>query len=273
MIFIINNKIIYDQENHTLKNSDDPSRFFNLTLPVSLCLSLLIKNKGEIVSHNDFIAEVWQSRGMHTNVSTLYQNISLLRKSFRTVGYEENIINTFSKKGFSIIADIEPFETTKEHAEQTQQTQQTQQNANANQPQEYQPETEDTSVQETFSVHLFKSKKTYLFIMTVIFYFIILSLFSYKKTSQFSFKKYTEITTINSLCHIMRNDAHESNDIFFDFLKTNTLSCSSEEWWYITNTPPNKRFSLIQCARPMDDSGQKNGCRSSYYAGFKKNEN
>ena len=52
--------------------------------------------------------EVWRKHGMEVTVNTLYQNISILRKTLKRVGVDENIIITVPKKGITLSARVEP---------------------------------------------------------------------------------------------------------------------------------------------------------------------
>lgn len=70
--------------------------------------------------------EVWRKHGMEVTVNTLYQNISILRKTLKRVGIEENIIITVPKKGITLTAQIEErsdkkFAPTPPHLAPTQQ--------------------------------------------------------------------------------------------------------------------------------------------------------
>ncbi len=51
--------------------------------------------------------EVWRKHGMEVTVNTLYQNISILRKTLKRVGIDENIIITVPKKGITLSAQVE----------------------------------------------------------------------------------------------------------------------------------------------------------------------
>lgn len=51
-----------------------------LNSPAGRCLLLLIDRAGSIVTQQEFLDIVWQSRGMLVSSNTYYQNISILRK-------------------------------------------------------------------------------------------------------------------------------------------------------------------------------------------------
>ncbi|YCH31082.1 winged helix-turn-helix domain-containing protein [Erwinia sp. D4-22] len=108
MFYCINNNVIFDPLKHTLTSSKFyPEKDTKLNQPTSRCLSLLIERKGCVITQEDFMNEVWRKHGMEVTVNTLYQNISILRKTLKRVGIDENIIITVPKKGITLSAQVE----------------------------------------------------------------------------------------------------------------------------------------------------------------------
>ncbi|URQ61288.1 winged helix-turn-helix domain-containing protein [Pantoea alhagi] len=108
MLYCINNNVIFDPLKHTLTSSKFyPEKDTRLNQPTSRCLSLLIERKGSVITQEDFMNEVWRKHGMEVTVNTLYQNISILRKTLKRVGIDENIIITVPKKGITLSAKVE----------------------------------------------------------------------------------------------------------------------------------------------------------------------
>lgn len=108
MFYCINNNVIFDTLKHTLTSSKFyPEKDTKLNQPTSRCLSLLIERKGCVITQEDFMNEVWRKHGMEVTVNTLYQNISILRKTLKRVGIDENIIITVPKKGITLSAQVE----------------------------------------------------------------------------------------------------------------------------------------------------------------------
>jgi DNA-binding winged helix-turn-helix (wHTH) protein len=108
MFYCINNDVIFDPLNHTLTASKFyPEKDTKLNQPTSRCLALLIERRGSIITQEDFMNEVWRKHGMEVTVNTLYQNISILRKTLKRVGIDENIIITVPKKGITFSAQVE----------------------------------------------------------------------------------------------------------------------------------------------------------------------
>lgn len=100
--FIINDEIIFDADANELKSISDSQECIMLNAPTARCLKLLLERIGHVVSRDEFLEEVWSSRGIVVSENTFYQNISLLRKSLARVGLTEDIIVTIRQKGFMI---------------------------------------------------------------------------------------------------------------------------------------------------------------------------
>lgn len=78
-----------------------------LNAPVSRCLQLLIERRYTLVPQQEFYPYVWGDVGSSIPVSTLYQNIALLRKALKAfVNRGENMITTVPKQGFSLASDV-----------------------------------------------------------------------------------------------------------------------------------------------------------------------
>ncbi|MEQ4531278.1 MAG: winged helix-turn-helix domain-containing protein [Mixta sp.] len=108
MFYCINNDVIFDPLNHTLTSSKfHPKKDTKLNQPTSRCLTLLIERRGSVITQEDFMNEVWRKYGMEVTVNTLYQNISILRRTLKRVGIDENIIITVPKKGITFSAQVE----------------------------------------------------------------------------------------------------------------------------------------------------------------------
>ena len=77
-----------------------------LNTPTARCLELLIERQGLVVSRDDFLEEVWGTKGIVVSHNTFYQNISLLRKSLKKTGLSDNIVVTVRRKGFTLSSDV-----------------------------------------------------------------------------------------------------------------------------------------------------------------------
>lgn len=79
-----------------------------LNAPVSRCLQLLIERRYTLVPQQEFYPYVWGEMGSSIPVSTLYQNIALLRKALKAFAQRgEKMITTVPKQGFALAPDVD----------------------------------------------------------------------------------------------------------------------------------------------------------------------
>jgi DNA-binding winged helix-turn-helix (wHTH) protein len=106
-LFSINHILEFDPEKKTLKRIDDNSiSEVKLNGPTSECLYLILSNSSKIISQDEFFKNVWEVNGEYVSLNTLYQNISILRKSFKELGVDDEVITTVAKKGFKLHTDV-----------------------------------------------------------------------------------------------------------------------------------------------------------------------
>ena len=99
---IINQEIIFNANMNELRPLAGDGECISLNAPTARCLLLLLQNCGKVISRDEFLAAVWETRGVVVSQNTFYQNISLLRKSLVKAGLSEDIIITVRQKGFSV---------------------------------------------------------------------------------------------------------------------------------------------------------------------------
>ncbi|EOC9367976.1 transcriptional regulator [Enterobacter asburiae] len=103
--YIINETVEFDPSHSTLRDLNNPERVVVLNYPVGRCLLLLIENTGSIVSQQEFMDIVWQGRGMLVSPNTYYQNIYILRKGMKKIGFETDPIVTIPRIGLTLSSD------------------------------------------------------------------------------------------------------------------------------------------------------------------------
>ncbi|WP_281084270.1 winged helix-turn-helix domain-containing protein [Klebsiella quasivariicola] len=102
---MINQEIIFNASMNELRPLSGDGECVSLNAPTARCLLLLLQNSGKVISRDEFLAAVWENRGVVVSQNTFYQNISLLRKSLLKAGLSEDIIITVRQKGFSVAPD------------------------------------------------------------------------------------------------------------------------------------------------------------------------
>jgi len=68
-------------------------------------LTLLAKNAGQVVSHDELMEKVWPNAVVGPN--TLQRSITQLRKALGDNSKQQQLIKTHAKQGYSLIGEIE----------------------------------------------------------------------------------------------------------------------------------------------------------------------
>lgn len=102
-IYIINSRVVFDDQSGSLSIIDDHGDPIILAAPASRLLSLLIKKNNKVLTRDEILTEVWEKHGLVASNNNLYHYISVIRKSLSSLG-KDNIIVTLPKIGFSMKA-------------------------------------------------------------------------------------------------------------------------------------------------------------------------
>ncbi|KAF0854758.1 winged helix-turn-helix domain-containing protein [Pantoea dispersa] len=94
---IINSVVDFEPEKKRISGRKGTS---SLSASAALCFELLIDNVGDLVTHDQFYDYAWRRFGMEPTSTSLYQNISALRKSLSKAGLQQDIIRTMPRRGF-----------------------------------------------------------------------------------------------------------------------------------------------------------------------------
>ncbi|MEB5834879.1 winged helix-turn-helix domain-containing protein [Pantoea dispersa] len=94
---IINSVVDFEPEKKRISGKKGTS---SLSASAALCFELLIDNVGDLVTHDQFYDYAWRRFGMEPTSTSLYQNISALRKSLIKAGLQQDIIRTMPRRGF-----------------------------------------------------------------------------------------------------------------------------------------------------------------------------
>lgn len=105
--YIINGLIEFHPATGTLRRVSQPDHVVVLNSPAGRCLLLLIERAGTIVTQQEFLENVWLRRGMLVSPNTYYQNISILRKGLKKIGFEVDPIVTIPRIGLTLASDTE----------------------------------------------------------------------------------------------------------------------------------------------------------------------
>lgn len=105
--YIINGLVEFHPAASTLRDLNNPDRVVVLNSPAGRCLLLLIERVESIVTQQECMDIVWQRRGMLVSPNTYYQNISILRKGLKKVGFETDPIVTIPRIGLTLASDTQ----------------------------------------------------------------------------------------------------------------------------------------------------------------------
>ena len=104
MIYIIADGIAFNPDDCTLVNLHDDD-FVKLSIPACRLLENLLNSRGELVSREFLLTEVWDKYGLRGSNSNLNQYLSILRRTLANYGCD-NLIVTVPKMGFCLNTEV-----------------------------------------------------------------------------------------------------------------------------------------------------------------------
>ncbi len=105
--YVINEVVEFHPATSKLRDLKNPEHVVVLNSPAGRCLLLLIERAGTIVTQQEFMDIVWQQRGMLVSPNTYYQNISILRKGLRRIGFSDDPVVTIPRIGLTLASDTQ----------------------------------------------------------------------------------------------------------------------------------------------------------------------
>ena len=249
--YIINGVVEFHPAASTLRDLNNPEQVVVLNSPAGRCLLLLIERAGSIVTQQECMDIVWQRRGMMVSPNTYYQNISILRKGLKKVGFETDPIVTIPRIGLTLASDtqITIKETQLPSAE---------------------PDAPVQTVQEEVSVPqpVAPAVKRRIWLPGVLLgllLFISVVVISHSRAHDNYFVDGYRFTTMMGECRL-----YFARDIETPHDRDKALSyaapfkdeCSSYPWVYISGYSLLPRASVIRCDRAMTEP---NRCMSDYF--------
>lgn len=249
--YIINGIVEFHPAASTLRDLNNPEQVVVLNSPAGRCLLLLIERAGSIVTQQECMDIVWQRRGMMVSPNTYYQNISILRKGLKKVGFETDPIVTIPRIGLTLASDtqITIKETQLPSAE---------------------PDAPVQTVQEEMSVPqpVAPAVKRRIWLPGVLLgllLFISVVVISHSRAHDNYFVDGYRFTTMMGECRL-----YFARDIETPHDRDKALSyaapfkdeCSSYPWVYVSGYTLLPRASVIRCDRAMTEP---NRCMSDYF--------
>lgn len=233
-------------------------------------LLLLIQNHGQLVKHSDLTYEGWEKHGLHVSNNTFYQNILNLRKCIRNCGINTQVIRTIPRKGLMIPSEISIVEVLlNERSNPQQSDQQTDQ------------QTDQLSYSADLDIYLApkksiiksdknkqgkeKTTSSKTMVMTYIFigFLCLFGGFRYGLLDDYT-SRYSYMDFING-CQVYIQEGDDKFVSYDKFLRSNNISCESNEFVYFTTYKYIPRTSIIKCKNSLSDRNKYNSCTSFYY--------
>lgn len=106
MHYIIDKKVRFNSDDHSLENIHELHTVVTLTVTMSRLLLFLVEKHGENVTKDDILSQVWEAHGLRASTNSLNKYISDLRQTFRNLGLNTEIIVTIPRQGFSVPTSI-----------------------------------------------------------------------------------------------------------------------------------------------------------------------
>lgn len=106
MLYIINDKIVYDDSQCSLSNIDTNDTIL-LPATASRLFSLFIKHQGTTLTRTEILNSVWDEYGYKASNNTLSQYVSLIRKNFQLLGDNTEFLIKIPRTGFVLTTKVE----------------------------------------------------------------------------------------------------------------------------------------------------------------------
>lgn len=255
--YLIENKILFNPATQSLVHADSHDQI-KLKPTASLCLLLLLRNHGEIVTQNELLAFAWGESHRQVSFNAFYQSILSLRKSFLQMNVDKQIITTIPRKGLVIQQEI-TIEKKRELAPEI--VHETEKEVVAEiLPLKIHDETPVILINKTERVLVTKTEALIILITLLI---IAVLIYPHVMSKQY-FSGYVASNKYAGQCHYFLNEDASDHTRHEDFIKQHPEMCNNDKYLYITAYPETKNISIILCATRMELS-HENACQSVYY--------
>lgn len=238
-IYLLDKKVEF-QYSHNVLSSRDGLPSINLQVPASLCLLILLKKQGVVVSQEDLMIAGWGDRSNQITPNTFYQTILHLRRSLEKMGLDKGFIQTIKRRGL-FIDERWSISIKKEDVNKTQLT--TQSKATA------------------------WKEKQFVFLSIMVFFSGVLVLFLPAPKPAFSdYKLLTGVAPMN--CTVFTNNKADYERLLRIINKTPTV-CEKKTILYITEFSYINQASVMACKKTTASEGAGE-CKSFYFPDFKE---
>lgn len=107
MVYQIGSVVMYRTDDGAMWLIKDESTIITLTVTMNRLLSYLLARRGQVISRDEILENVWDSYGLRSSNNTLNKYVSEIRKQFVAFGLEDECIITVPRIGFMFSSDID----------------------------------------------------------------------------------------------------------------------------------------------------------------------
>ncbi|WP_336717939.1 winged helix-turn-helix domain-containing protein [Pantoea ananatis] len=264
---IINRTVIFEPDKKTVSGKKNTVR---LSASATLCMELLIEKAGELVTHQQLYDFAWRRFGMEPTATSLYQNISNLRRALVCTGIRDETIRTMPRRGFIL-------------SPRTEVVRESPRSAAASTDMQTPPDTDravedshpDTAHSEKNSAEGEKqSRKKGCRVLSRPLFFCFTAIAVTVLTESFLLygppagrvqTYYTPVMSDVSGCHVFTNPDSGLSEMPLDKNIMDLLSdCRNQAYLYITTYKNSERTSVISCQNALGTPKRAN-CHSYYF--------
>lgn len=105
--YLISSRVNFRPEDGAMWPVKDENSVIILTITMNRLLAYLLERRGQVVTRDELLANVWDSHGLRSSNHTLNKYISEIRKHLVNAGIQEECITTVPRVGFMFNSDIE----------------------------------------------------------------------------------------------------------------------------------------------------------------------
>lgn len=267
---IINSVVDFEPEKKRISGKKGTS---SLSASAVLCFELLIDNVGDLVTHDQFYDYAWRRYGMEPTPTSLYQNISALRKSLSKAGLQQNIIRTMPRRGFLlspltqidrteperiVVDDVSAKEMNREDIKEKDDF------INCNVVAEMEPAKPVLPLKSESHVVMCRNSKMG-WMIACLSGMVIGVITYYMDVNMHVAPVFSERPVYYKGCVIYSNNKNDfEGDEMFRLVDDLNLRCENNRYAYLTSYRFSDRVSLVICRNPLKDKTPSE-CHSLYY--------
>lgn len=271
---IINKTVIFEPDKKLIIGKKDTVR---VSASATLCMELLIEKAGELVTHQQLYDFAWRRFGMEPTATSLYQNISNLRRALTCAGLKDETIRTMPRRGFILSPRIVITRENNQRAaicvdvESTQNIQIAGEKSAAG-TESVKESSAGEKNQSCILGHRIVSRSLFC-CSAAILVAVFTQAFVFFRPSADKVKNYfTPVINDLSGCHVFVNADNGFREFRMDKkLRSLVSECRNQAYLYITTYENTERTSIISCRSALGTQHRAN-CHSYYFIEHAKSD-